>query len=119
MNEASLEGLEAKLGRAMGRAVTDFDMLEDGDRILVAVSGPFLPRFRQWPPAKSFLDGVNVASVALIAVVTGQLLLTALVDWLTVVLAIFSALVLLRFRANSAWLVLGGALIGWLASNWK
>ncbi|KYF84179.1 tRNA 2-thiocytidine biosynthesis protein TtcA [Sorangium cellulosum] len=31
--------LRRKLARAMGRAVTDFDMIADGDRILCAVSG--------------------------------------------------------------------------------
>lgn len=31
--------LRKKLARALARAVTDFDMLEDGDRVMVAVSG--------------------------------------------------------------------------------
>jgi chromate transporter len=34
------------------------------------------------------------------------------VDWLTAVIVIASAVLLLRFRINSAWLVLGGAIIG-------
>jgi tRNA 2-thiocytidine biosynthesis protein TtcA len=34
-----MEGLERKLGRAMARAIADFDMIGEGDRILVAVSG--------------------------------------------------------------------------------
>jgi tRNA 2-thiocytidine biosynthesis protein TtcA len=33
------ELIERKLSRAMARAITDFDMLEDGDRVMVAVSG--------------------------------------------------------------------------------
>jgi tRNA 2-thiocytidine biosynthesis protein TtcA len=33
------EAIHRKLSRAVGRAVTDFGMLEDGDRVLVAVSG--------------------------------------------------------------------------------
>jgi tRNA 2-thiocytidine biosynthesis protein TtcA len=33
------DALEKKLGRAASRAVADFSMIEDGDRILVAVSG--------------------------------------------------------------------------------
>jgi tRNA 2-thiocytidine biosynthesis protein TtcA len=35
----SLETLERKLSRAMARAISDFAMIEEGDRILVAVSG--------------------------------------------------------------------------------
>lgn len=81
----------------------------------VAVSGPFVPRLRASPLAGGFLDGVNVASLALMAVVTWHLGRAALVDWLTVSLAGAAALLLLRFRVNSAWLVLGGALVGLLA----
>jgi len=34
-----MEALDRRLGRALARAVTDFGMIDDGDRILVAVSG--------------------------------------------------------------------------------
>jgi chromate transporter len=55
---------------------------------------------------------VNVASLALMAVVTWQLGSAALVDPLTVALAVGSAASLFRYRVNSAWLVLGGAAAG-------
>jgi chromate transporter len=84
--------------------------------ILVAISGPFIPLIRRSKIAGVFLDGVNVASLALMAAVSYQLARSALVDWLTVSLAAVSAVLLLRFRINSAWLVLGGALIGIAAS---
>ncbi len=80
--------------------------------ILVAISGPLIPHIRRSATAGAFLDGVNVASLALMAEVTYQLGHSAITDWLTVGLAIASAILLLRFRINSAWLVLGGALIG-------
>src|SRR5215467_8981946 len=35
----SREQLERRLGRAMSQAIADYSMIEDGDRILVAVSG--------------------------------------------------------------------------------
>ncbi|HZO83929.1 MAG TPA: chromate transporter, partial [Verrucomicrobiae bacterium] len=57
----------------------------------------------------------NAASLALMAVVTLHLGLAALVDWLTIVFGAVAAFLLLRFRVNSAWLVLGGAVIGLLA----
>lgn len=78
----------------------------------VAISGPLIPRLRRSAIAGAVLDGVNVASLALMAVVTWQLGRTALVDWLTLGLAAMSAILLLRFKLNSAWLVLGGALVG-------
>lgn len=37
--QAEFEGLERKLTRAMGRAIADFSMISEGDKILVAVSG--------------------------------------------------------------------------------
>lgn len=80
--------------------------------ILVAVSGPLIPLVRRSATAGAFLDGVNVASLALMSVVSYQLGRSAIVDWVTLGLAIASAVLLLRFRINSAWLVLGGAVLG-------
>jgi chromate transporter len=78
--------------------------------LLVSVSGPLVPRIRKSKPAGPFLDGVNVASLALIAAVTWQGR-ASLVDTLTVLLAMASLIALLRFRVNSAWLVLVGVTI--------
>jgi chromate transporter len=80
--------------------------------VFVALSGPLVPRLRRSPTAGAVLDGVNVASLALMAVVTWELARAALVDPLTVGMAIASVLLLMRLRMNSAWLVLGGALVG-------
>jgi len=55
---------------------------------------------------------VNVASLALMAVVTAQLGRAALVDVPTVLLACAAAVALLRFKVNSTWLVLAGAAVG-------
>jgi chromate transporter len=84
--------------------------------VFVALSAPLIPRLRASPLTGAFLDGVNVASLALMAVVTWQLGAAALVDWLTLALAAIAAVVLIRWRVNSAWLVLGGAGFGLLKS---
>lgn len=81
--------------------------------VFVAISGPLVPKLRASPVAGAFLDGVNVASLALMAVVTWQLARVALVDWGTLALAFTAALLLLKYRINSAGLVLGGAVAGW------
>jgi chromate transporter len=78
----------------------------------VAISGPLVPRLRQSPLAGAVLDGVNVAALALIAVVTWPLFRAAVVDWPTLALAGLSFFLLLRYRINSVWLVLGGAVVG-------
>jgi chromate transporter len=80
--------------------------------VFVALSGPIVPRLRRSRSAGAFLDGVNVASLALMATVTWYLGRSALADVVTVLLACASALLLLKFRLNSAWLVLAGALAG-------
>jgi chromate transporter len=82
--------------------------------VFVALSGPLVPRLRRWPAAGAFLDGLNVASLALMAVVTLALGRAALVDLPTVALAAVAAVLLVRFQVNSAWLVAGGALLGTL-----
>jgi chromate transporter len=82
--------------------------------VLVALSGPLVPRLRRSPTAGAFLDGVNVASLALMAVVTWGLAGASLVDPLSVCLAAATALLLLRWKVNSVWLILGGGVTGLL-----
>jgi chromate transporter len=78
----------------------------------VAVTAPFVPRLRRSVVAGRFLDGLNVASLALMLTVTWALSKVAIIDVPTAALAAASAFLLIKFRTNSAWLVLGGALIG-------
>jgi chromate transporter len=80
--------------------------------LLVAVIRPYLARVRRSPVASAFLDGVNVAALALMAVVTVQLAKAALVDLPTTLIAIAGALALIRLKVNTTWLVAGGALLG-------
>ncbi|AKU96367.1 Chromate transport protein ChrA [Labilithrix luteola] len=80
--------------------------------VFVALSGALVPRLRRSPRAASFLDGVNVASLALMVVVTFELGRSSLVDLPALVLAVLSGVLLFRFKVNSAWLVLGGAAAG-------
>lgn len=80
--------------------------------VFVAISAPVVVRLRRSPTAGAFLDGVNVGSLALMAVVTASLGRAAITDVPTALLATASAYLLLRVRLNSVWLVVGGALIG-------
>jgi chromate transporter len=85
----------------------------------VAISGPLVPRLRRSPTAGAFLDGVIVGSLALMTVVTFTLGRAAIVDLPTTLLAAASAFLLLRFRVNSAWLVIGGACVGFGLRGWR
>ncbi len=86
--------------------------------VFVAISGFFIPGIRRSPAAGAFLDGVNVASLALMAVVSWQLGRAAIVDWITIGLALSSLVLLIRFQLNAVWLMLGGGLIGIGTTMW-
>lgn len=84
--------------------------------VFVAVSGPLVPWLRKNAAASAFLDGVNVASLALMAVVAVQLGLASIIDLPTIVIALVAAIAL-HLKINTLWLVLAGALAG-LALAW-
>jgi chromate transporter len=82
--------------------------------VLVAAVNPLVARVRRSSWAGSLLDGVNIAAVGLMAAVTLALGRAALVDPLTVALAVGALVVLLRWKLNSAWLIAAGAAVGLL-----
>jgi chromate transporter len=79
--------------------------------VLVGIVNPWVPKLRQSPWASGFLDGVNAAALGLMAGVTYTLGRAALVDALTIGVAMLSAIAVFRFQFNSAWLVLGGGVL--------
>jgi chromate transporter len=82
--------------------------------IFVAIANPLIPRIRHSAGVSSLLDGVNVASLGLMAAVTWQLGRASIIDLPTVLMAFISLGLLIRFKINSTWLILGGALLGML-----
>jgi chromate transporter len=96
---------------AKGAAVATVGIFLPGF-VLVAVTRPFIARARRSPTAGAFLDGVNVASLALMAVVTVELARGALVDIPAILLAVAGVVLLVRWKVNSTWLVAGAALVG-------
>ena len=78
----------------------------------VALCRPVVPFLRRSPVAGAVLDGLNVASLALMAVVTWQLGTSAIVDLITLALALVSLVMLVHFHLNSVWLLFGGAIVG-------
>ncbi len=80
--------------------------------IFVAMLNPLVPRLRSSPWTGSFLDGINIAAVSLMTAVTIQLGQASLVDAATLVIAVVSLVLLIRFKLNSTWLIGAGALAG-------
>ncbi|MEM8719358.1 MAG: chromate transporter [Cyanobacteria bacterium P01_G01_bin.39] len=83
--------------------------------LLVGIVNPWVTKLRQSSWAGGFLDGVNAASLGLMAGVTYTLGRAALIDWLTPIVAILSAIAILRFKINPIWLVIAGGAIGLIA----
>jgi chromate transporter len=84
--------------------------------IFVAISNPLIPRIRNSAWVSGLLDGVNVASLGLMAAVTWQLGRASLTGPLTILIALSSFVLLIWFKVNSTWLIAGGGLIGLLSS---
>ena len=85
--------------------------------VIIALIGPWIPRLRQSPMIQAFLRGVNAGVIALILAVSVALFRSAIVDVWTVLILAVGLVALLRFRVDTHWLALGGALAG-LAHYW-
>ncbi|HRF47473.1 MAG TPA: chromate efflux transporter [Anaerolineales bacterium] len=80
--------------------------------VFVAISIPLVERARRSPLVGALLAGVTAASLALMAAVTIELGFAALIDPLTVALALAAGSLLWRTRLNPTWLLLAGGLAG-------
>ena len=80
--------------------------------VFVALTGPFVSTLRSSPVLSSLLDGVNVASLALMAGVTLQLARETVLDPIAALVGVVALVLLLRFNINSAWLVIAGGVVG-------
>lgn len=79
--------------------------------ILVAISNPIIPQLWDSPWTGGLLDGINAASLGSMTAMALELGQAALVDPFTVVLVLLSGVLIFCWLLNSAWLVLGGALL--------
>lgn len=86
--------------------------------IFVAISNPIIPHIRNSNVGGAILDGVNVASLGLMAAVTIQLMLASVVDVPTLLIAITSVLLVFKYKTDSFWLILGSGLVGWILFNY-
>lgn len=82
--------------------------------LFIVLIHPVAARLRQKVWTAALLDGANIAALALMAGVLFQIGQHALIDLFTWLFALISLALLLRFKFNSAWLILAGAAIGLL-----
>jgi chromate transporter len=83
--------------------------------VFVALLNPLVKRMRNSKLFAVFLDAVNVASVAIIIAVCYIMGKDSIQDWRTILIAVAGIILTFGFRKiNSAWIVLGGSLTGYL-----
>ena len=86
--------------------------------VFVAILNPLVPKMRKSKTIAAFLDAVNIAAVAVIVAVCVEMGKDTLTDWRSIVIAIISIIVVFVFKKmNSAFIVIGGALIGYLLTH--
>ncbi len=78
----------------------------------VAIGGPFARRVRHWPVAAAALDGVNAASLALMATVVLLPVRGVSSSASGLFIALAATFLLLRTQIGAGWLLLCGALVG-------
>jgi chromate transporter len=84
--------------------------------IFVMLSSPLIPKLRGSALARGFLDGVNSGALGLmlaVCIALGASNLTSATGWIIFGLA---AIALVIWKLNAAWIILGGAYLGWLFS---
>lgn len=83
--------------------------------IFVLILNPLIPRIRKSNYLSKFLDAVNASALAVMAVVAIKLGAEVLIDWNAILIAILSAAAFLTIKKiNSAYIVIGGAVLGYL-----
>jgi len=103
-----LDGVPGALVAAAGIFLPSF--------LLVAATMPVIARVRKSKRGAAAFEGLNAGAVALITGVTVELAQGSLVNWWTGLEAAVAFGILLKWRVNSAYLILGGAIIGLLAA---
>lgn len=85
--------------------------------VFVAALNPLVPVMRRSRLFSAFLDGVNVASIAIILTICLEFGRESLTGWQTILIAVLGFMVTFGFRrVNSAWVILGGGLLGYFLS---
>jgi chromate transporter len=80
----------------------------------VLLLNPLIPKMRQSAWLAAFLDAVNIAAVGLMVAVLISLGQQTFTSWQGVIIALLALVASLRFKVNSTWIVLGGAVLGYL-----
>jgi chromate transporter len=102
-----IAGMPGAIGATIGIFLPSF--------LFVALLNPLIPALRKSKIMSSFLDAVNIASIAIILGICVEMGEASIVSWRTILIAVLGLIITLRFKKlNSAFVVLGGSLLGFL-----
>ena len=83
--------------------------------VFVAILNPLVPKLRNSNFFSKFLDAVNVSALAVMLVVAVRLGGEVLIDWQTWIIALLSLVTFFTIKKiNAAYIILGGAVLGYL-----
>jgi len=82
--------------------------------LFVLLLNPVIPRLRASKVMSAFLDAVNISAIGLMAGVAISLVGQVMTDWRGITIAGVAAIAGIKFKLNNAWLIAGGAGLGWL-----
>ncbi len=83
--------------------------------IFVSILNPLVPKMRKSKPISALLDAINIGAVAVIVAVCVEMGKDTLTDWRTIAIAVISIVAVFVFKkVNSAFIVIGGAILGYL-----
>lgn len=85
--------------------------------LFVALLNPLVKKMRNSIAFSAFLNGVNIASVAVIIAVCYELAKDAVTDWRSMLIGLASLLLLLTKKINTALIILGGGIVGYLLTR--
>ncbi len=103
-----------------GAIVATLGMVLPSFFFVLAVN-PIIPKLRRSKWTGAFLDAVNVSAVAIMAVVTLNLLYQIVwvptdglpFNWNAILILIVAGIAIFKYQLNAAWVVLGSSLLGW------
>ena len=84
--------------------------------VFVLIASPFIPKLRNVPSVRAFLDGVNASALGLMLAVCIALGIGTLGSPLMWLIFLAACISVLFWNVHPAWLVAGSALAGWLAT---
>lgn len=82
--------------------------------LFVLILNPFIPRMRNSKILRYFLDSVNVAAVAVMLAVLLVMAKDTLIEWQSISIAVFAAILTFKTKISTIWTITLGAILGFV-----